>query len=78
MSQHEDVAGFLRGLEKKHGATAEVVLKVQTAGGKVRKRGGVLLGIRGDEVGLRNPAWKGDKWFALEDVTDAWKKGLNE
>lgn len=70
-----DVSSFLHGIEKKHGLGGELVFKVRSASGKVRRKTGTFLGFRGDQVGLRNAAWGGDKWFALADVVDAWKRG---
>ncbi len=77
-STPHDVQRFLQGIEKKHGLGSELVLKVRTDSGKVRRKTGTFLGFRGDEVGLRNSAWNGDKWFDLADVADAWKKGTSE
>ena len=73
-SAHE-TEPFLRGIEKKHGLGSELVFKVRSASGKVRKKTGTFLGFRGDRVGLRNAAWDADKWFPLSDVVDAWKVG---
>ncbi len=75
MTHHADVRRFLQGIEKKHGSGSDIVLKVRTGSGKVRNKGGAFLGLRGDEVGLSNVAWNGDKWFDLADIVDAWKKG---
>jgi hypothetical protein len=71
-----DVLRFLKGIDKKHGRNVELVLKYRNSKGKVRRRQGHFLGLRGDsEVGLRNEAWSGDRWFEIEGVVDAWKKG---
>ncbi len=70
-----DVQRFLQGIEKKHGLGSELVLKVRTDSGKVRRKAGTFLGFKGDLVGLRNSAWNDGKWFALGAVEDAWKKG---
>ncbi len=77
-STPHDVQRFLQGIEKKHGLGSELVLKVRTDSGKVRRKTGTFLGFRADAVGLRNSAWNGDKWFPLADVADAWKKGTGE
>lgn len=74
----EDLLRFLRGLEKKHGRDVEVVLKYRTNSGKVRKRMGRLIGLRGeDEVGLHNSAKGATTWYELERVDDAWKRGTD-
>lgn len=71
----QEVERFLRGIEKKHGSGAVLVIKARTNSGKVRNKTGTFLGFRGDQVGLRNEAWKNDKWFAISALVDAWKHG---
>ena len=78
----EELLKFFKGLEKKHGRDGgglELVLKVDTENGKVKRRNGHFLGLREDrEVGLRNDAKGSDAWFALERIHDAWKRGQGE
>jgi len=71
----EDLLRFLRGLEKKHGSNAELVIKHTNAANKVKRLTGRFLGLRGSDVGLRNTAWKADKWIPVERLVDAWKPG---
>lgn len=73
----EELLRYLRGLQKKHGVDVEVVLKVTTASGKVRRRSGRLLGLRGEaEVGLHSAEkGSGDTWYPLDCVHDCWKRG---
>jgi hypothetical protein len=73
MSDEPDVLSFLRGLHKKHGTSAELVIKYRNAKGKVRRLSGRLIGLSDTEVGLHNAAWRGDRWFAIDQVVDAWK-----
>lgn len=74
MSEEPDVLRFLRGVEKKHGSKAELVIKYRNAKGKVRRLHGRMIGLRDDELGLRNEAWSGDRWFAIDQLVDAWKR----
>lgn len=72
----EEITDFLRGVQKKHGLDVDLVLKVRTDSGKVRKRTGRLRGLRGDQsVGLYNEARGAETWYDLDRVLDAWKKG---
>ena len=72
----EELLRFLRGIAKKHGSNVELVVKVETASGKVRRRTGRFLGLRDDsEVGLHNEAKGSDSWYDIDRVHDVWKRG---
>ena len=72
----EELLRFLRGIAKKHGPGIELVVKVETRSGKVRRRHGRWLGLRDDaEVGLHNDAKGCDTWYPLDRVLDVWKRG---
>ena len=73
MTDEPDVLSFLRGLNKRHGTSAELVIKYRNARGKTRRLHGRMVGLSDTEVGLRNAAWSGDRWFEIDSVVDAWK-----
>ena len=72
----DDLLRYLHGLVKKHGTDVELVVKVETRSGKVRRRKGRFLGLRGDSyMGLSVEPTGADAWYELEKVHDVWKKG---
>ncbi len=71
----DELLRFLTGIEKKRGHDVELVVKVTTASGKVRRRNGRFLGVRNNtEVGIHHAARGKDTWYLLSDVLDIWKK----
>ena len=75
----EELLRYLRGIEKKHGSGVELVVKVETKSGKVRRRTGSFLGLKGEEeVGLHNDAKGSDSWYSIDLVHDVWKKGSQQ
>ncbi len=69
-----DVLEFLRGVQKKHGTRVELVIKYRNNAGKTRRLTGRMIGLSEGQLGLRNPAWKSDRWFDIDQLVDAWKK----
>lgn len=74
MPEQTDVISFLRGVQKKHGTSLELVIKYRNSKGKTKRLHGRLVGLSDDQVGLRNEAWSGDRWFAIDSLVDAWKR----
>lgn len=70
----DEVLDFLRGVQKKHGTSLELVIKYRNNAGKVRRLTGRLVALNDDQISLRNDAWKGDRWFDIDQLVDAWKR----
>jgi len=72
----EELLRLVRGLEKKHGAGLDMVVKVKTQSGKVRRRTGRFVGLRNNlELGIVSDANGAEAWFLLSAVHDVWKRG---